>query len=634
METLNNLNKKNISKFFIMILILIFIFISYWLIKVKDKNAYDDVLTKVEDNSAVIPFNEITGFQIISHDVVTHQNVPENTISDLQIKIYSEEGNLIWEHMFEGVSLRGAYFTTIIENMDPPIQVDGGKKYYIKYETTDIVYEKAVFKILGPIKSFDFLYFGFMVMGFLCLGFVLILETRKKEISWGKLAFSLIVSVAVLYNIVMPPLSAPDEVYHFTKAYAVSDRILGTKNENPNLIMVPEDMNNIRYVHVRQTLRTFYNHLFEKEVSNTQEVYNYGRAANAGEYPFFTYLFSGMGITIARLLKLNNEWMMLFGRMGNLLIGAFILAMSIRIIPFGKLAMLSICLFPIVINLVTSYSYDCLNIALTFLFFSLCMYYAYDREKIIWKDIILLFFIIISFIPIKVIYLPMLLLTLFIPMYKYNSKIAYITSNILLWGGGCLSILVMKVNHIFILLGINAKNVAEARNGVTSISENEMTRYTLAWILDNPLYTIKMYVRSLYEYMDSYLMTAAGSLFTDITIPYILTFSIIFLFLILVLCEKEFPEFKWWQKILSVFIMGMCLFCAMTTMLFDFSIFGEGIIRGVNGRYLLPLFPCVFIILKNYTFTVLRDIRYKAVYAMVILNILTLMFIFGDTLRW
>lgn len=617
-----------------MILILIFIFISYWLIKVNNKIAYDDVLTRVEDNSVVMPFNEITGFQIISHDIVTQQNIPENTISDMQIKIYNEEGSLIWERMFEQVSLRGAYFTTVIENMDSPIQVEPGKKYYVKYETTDVIYEKAVFKILGPVKTFNLLYFAFMFMGILCLGFILFLEIREKEISWGKLTFSIIFLVAILYNVVMPPLSAPDEVYHFTKAYAVSDRILGTKSEDPNLIVVPEDMNNVRYVHIKQTLRTFYNHLFEKEVSDTQEVYNYGQAANAGEYPFFTYLFSGIGIAIARLLRLNSEWMMLFGRMGNLLIGAFILSISVWLIPFGKLSMLSICLFPIVINLVSSYSYDCLNIALTFLFFSLCMYYAYDKEKIIWKDMILLFFIAIAFIPIKVIYLPMLLLTLFIPLHKYNSKITFIISNFLIWGGGCLSIMMMKAKHIFILMGINLENVADIQNGVSNISENEMTRYTLAWILDNPFYTIKMYLRTFYEYMDSYLMTAVGSLFTDITIPYGLTFGFVLLFVIVVLCDRGLPEFKWWQKILSIFIVGMCLLCAMTTMMFDFSIFGEGIIRGVNGRYLLPLFPCVFIILKNNTFTVISDIRYKIAYAMVFLNIITLMFIFGDTLRW
>lgn len=76
------------------------------------------------------------------------------------------------------------------------------------------------------------------------------------------------------------------------------------------------------------------------------------------------------------------------------------------------------------------------------------------------------------------------------------------------------------------------------------------------------------------------------------------------------------------------------LFLIMTVMFLLWIDFGDNVIEGVNGRYLLPWLVCLPLLVKNKTFSIKKDITVQALTGMVFLNIVIMLLIFGDLLRW
>ena len=59
---------------------------------------------------------------------------------------------------------------------------------------------------------------------------------------------------------------------------------------------------------------------------------------------------------------------------------------AVRFMPWGKMVMAVIALFPMSLEIAASYSYDCTVNALSFLFIGYTMYLIYEKERVTWKD--------------------------------------------------------------------------------------------------------------------------------------------------------------------------------------------------------------------------------------------------------
>ena len=89
-----------------------------------------------------------------------------------------------------------------------------------------------------------------------------------------------------------------------------------------------------------------------------------------------------------------------------------------------------------------------------------------------------------------------------------------------------------------------------------------------------------------------------------------------------------------WQKGVILIAGAGILILIMTVMFLFYIDFGSKVISGVNGRYLLPWLVCLPLLLKNNVFVIKKDITCHALTGMVFLNIIVMLFIFGDLLRW
>lgn len=217
----------------------------------------------------------------------------------------------------------------------------------------------------------------------------------------------------------MPPLGVPDEEAHFLEAYGLSNTLLGKEVKQDNYVLLDEaDKDSIIYLHDISSISEWYDSFeIKKATGNIKEA---DMQSTVGSKAPWTYLPSAIGISIARLLNIHGNLLLLMGRLFNLLFEAGITALAIRILPYAKTYISVLGLVPEVIYLYGSYSYDGINLCLCILIVSYFLYLNAQEKKIKLHQLGILCLLLLLMIPIKLIYVFMALLVVLLPVRKLN----------------------------------------------------------------------------------------------------------------------------------------------------------------------------------------------------------------------
>ena len=256
-------------------------------------------------------------------------------------------------------------------------------------------------------------YFAVILVAMLATtGYLLYLFLTNKEWSFTRVYLILAIGWCVTMELVMPPISGADEVHHFYSAYHASNIMMGIKDNDIDnqtgdwvqdqsyFLMRAEDFNGL--VQVDVTFPDQYRILADGDWFHTTDDTNV--AINVAPVSSYRYIFSGIGITIARMLNWGYSGVLFMGRFMNSLSMIVIGWLCVRLIPVGKTQVISFALMPTVLELCCSYSYDNMSILFSLLLLSLCLYFGCRDGRLKAID---LFFIAVAFavlIPNKVVY--------------------------------------------------------------------------------------------------------------------------------------------------------------------------------------------------------------------------------------
>ncbi len=237
-------------------------------------------------------------------------------------------------------------------------------------------------------------------------------------------------------QLVMAPLSGPDEVQHYYSAYHASNKLMGIADEsvgvegNPNkwvegesfFYMRAEDYYMLPYVDCTFPYQfpVLANGNFFKSAPDQQgQVSVY-----ISPSPWYRYIVSGLGITIARLLNFGFAGVIFLGRFMNSL--SLILAgwFCLKLLPVGKHQLVSFLLFPGVIHICSSYSYDNMSILVSLLLFTLCIHYSKPEVKLHAWDLVILGGCVAVLIPNKTVYALFAVWIFAIPVKKWWTDVA------------------------------------------------------------------------------------------------------------------------------------------------------------------------------------------------------------------
>lgn len=305
------------------------------------------------------------------------------------------------------------------------------------------------------------------------------------------------------------------------------------------------------------------------------------------------YTTQSLGIWLGRVLGQPFSVQFMLGRMGNMLLFVGVCYLAIKMAVRFKAVMATIALFPTVMCMAGAYAYDPTVIAFSLLGCSLFIAEMSRPDKLMdWKRgaLMLAAFCIASF-P-KAVYIPMILLLLFLPKTKFADRRAHISFKV---GVGLIFIIMMS-SFVVPVFFVKGGGDVRGGNGVN-------TEAQLKFILSNPVAYAKVLVKSVLNVLDSFVIN-----YTRMFLPYLSrglteqsptyllgTLNLIstgLMFYVLFTDkhkEKGTKELKgstkWWMLV----AVGGIVVLIWTALYLSFTPVAHDKIAGVQGRYYIPL---------------------------------------------
>lgn len=457
----------------------------------------------------------------------------------------------------------------------------------------------------------------------------------------------------ILYNIVVYPLNAQDEEVHFAASYALSSVMMNEPvlNDKGYLIVRNGDQKEVEEIeendngeHKYVKMSKFFSRINEK-------------APNKGEYtiyapdnsaivnaPVYDYIFSAIGITIARMLNLNYFWLVYIGRMMNLIVYMVIMYYAVKIAPYGKLFLLNLSQIPLLLVRVSTFNYDLLIIALCALLVTLVMKTISEQKEMNKREkILILFFCVIISTLKRTLYFPILFIVLFIPNYLISAKkknayiykivlvlVSAVIAYLIAWRGTTLNLSNLCYAHIGDTKGISIEYYEEElsvdeNDGITLVNRGEFEYFNVPYFINNPFLICKRIAYTMFKDLDEYILRVFG----DATgAPYYIMIYFALSFFVTLSNENR-------DKISNTFVFvaiaipilyWLILMCA--SMIEWNSVTDLKGIWGPQGRYLYPLLPlCIMMCRKKKM--VVTDLleKYISITCIVqLLSVLTILF--------
>lgn len=422
-------------------------------------------------------------------------------------------------------------------------------------------------------------------------------------------AFFAVLVLGGMYMLVLPPLSAPDEVAHFASAYAISNQMLGMErtDEYGFVLMRQEDefLQNVEQVtgdEARESLgRTLTEDTWQRIldrmepvfVSDEQKVMVSSVSGQNHTTPV-SYLAPAVGITVARLLGVNCIVLAFMGRLFNLLFYAVMVYLSVKVLPFGKMVIFGVSVLPMALHLAASYSYDTFLMGMCFFFGSYCLHLAYAKSVVEWKDIALLAVMAAAFGPCKMVYAVMMGFALLIPVKKFGDWKK--------WGVSAAAVLMAFCVAMVLVNRATITNYAVSTD--TYVEWAEEPAYSFSLILHNPMMYVRVMYDSFVHLCDEWAMQLFGGMLGNLdpvlSVPFLVIVGMGACLVVLSLRNAgEALSMKGWQKFWICFLAFGCLVGLMTAMLIAWTPLSSQVVEGVQGRYLLPVVPFVLMCLKS-----------------------------------
>lgn len=430
-----------------------------------------------------------------------------------------------------------------------------------------------------------------------------------------KASFVIIMLIGIIYTLIVPQFSVPDEYTHYLTSYSQSSILLGEKafDEHGNVLLYEDSSNTlIRASHptVNEYVKE-YDGLIGKEKFRINQPYISRAPLTLGSFGYFPQV---LGVSLGRILGLNGIQTGVLGRISALLLFAVLISYSLKIIPkFFEKVLFTISILPMTLQQVCSYNYDSVLFTACFFLFVYLLYLVYEKEKISKLDIALVTLSSIVIATIKFVYLPILGLGLLIPREKFtlkNGKILVILMLVVLSLGSYL--VVMKCNSLF--WNVHVSDTSSLINYNT---------FTISQVIQHPIREIAIIIATFQRFTADYIsQMISGPLgWLEMNVPALqLSGFLMMLFYSLFSVEKK-SKTDQKVKLCSGLISMMIILIVILALQISWTPDNSMIVVGVQGRYFLPILPMVLLAMKDVLTIKVQNTNIVLYYGNVILHI-------------
>lgn len=323
-------------------------------------------------------------------------------------------------------------------------------------------------------------------------------------------------------------------------------------------------------------------------ISSKRKVVNIENTSPLITYNQVGYIIPGFFMKVCFLLGFGTTTSLLVSKFSMLLFYSIVVYFAIKIIPRGKRILSVIGLLPTVLFLSTEFSYDSPIIAGVCLFVAKYLSIMENKkEKVDLNNCLILLCSIIFASFIKAIYIPFILLLLFIPMNKFNND-----KQARIFKIGTILIFIMIV-LTFVLPNVSGGDgLGDIRGGNTSTSQQ------IHNIIEHPLGYAELLKDTAGYHFLNYLIgrpllinySYVGSPFYDDNLYFLLVCVLLFV----IFTDSYKNKISKKDNIIRLFnvvlVLGIIVLI-WTALYASFTPVGETVINGVQARYFIPLIP-------------------------------------------
>lgn len=443
------------------------------------------------------------------------------------------------------------------------------------------------------------------LIGITLILLLLLLIDPRYEILFTTIAIVL----GLAFCFIMTPMSIPDEQTHYEFSFQLSNYIMGEDN---HLLFDSEYQNYGAYAgHLN--VSSAYSKIMQKfnsrlELDNKKvEMLN-----DIDEVYKICYFPQAIGITIARILKLNRIKTFYLGRLFNLSFYILCVYFAIKKTPMHKLVFGVIATLPMFLHQAASYSYDCFVNGLCLLTISYLLKFIYVDERIKTKELIFITIVCSILSPAKVVYSFFSLLFFLVPAQRYGNNKKKIICTLLINISGIYQL--FSIIYPVVLKAIeNIKELSNNNPSYNLISNNNTyipkeERFTIGYMVRNPLEIISLLYRTIRYNIKIWFYGTFGRALSGVSLilPLRLVHIMVIITTICAFAKEQYHEsvvvkviFIVTCIIIGLFTLGGLLLTWTSTTQEIVSDFGGTIIEGIQGRYFCPLLPYSYTIFNN-----------------------------------
>lgn len=403
---------------------------------------------------------------------------------------------------------------------------------------------------------------------------------------------SILSILCIIFMIIVPPLSVPDEGNHYLASYWFSGLLTGDANPTLGTLemryedwrLVNETSRTIigssNYINVLNNFSFFSDDTSTKALLETG--FSFGAQNGFAKIPTIAAIFLG------KLFGLGAYPLFYLGRFFSIAFYVFCMVSAVRITPTGKPVFAAISMFPMSLQLAASYSYDAAIIGISFLFLALSLSAIFSNERLKGTRLAAIFILAILLAPCKAIYSLEVIILVLIPAKCFSSKRASVIFKVSIL---CACLAAILGNRLSELTHIASGNSAQP---------GQSASYTLGELLTKPANTLDLIVTTLLNQGDYYWESTIGFCLgwgqTELIAPAFLMMG----YVLVTLASSRSDSgneiiLNGLQRLLLITIFVGVVAGSMLVMALAWTPSGSEIIQGVQGRYFLPALPLLFL---------------------------------------
>jgi len=436
---------------------------------------------------------------------------------------------------------------------------------------------------------------------------------KDKKISLEKIFLLVVIPIGIMYMILMPIGTAPDEARHIFRSYEVSLGHLTSdiNEEGVGGRELPTRLTEIIFDYENDTYSSWVDRVQTEDLGTEKQFIPF---PNMSLYSFLCYLVQALGIAITRVFTSNLLLQIYGGRILNFVAIIYIMYFSLKKIPFKHLTFLIMACLPMVFQETASLSADGITIASATLLVSYILYLIYEKkDQLNRTDYIILIGSSLMLAMSKIVYLPLVLLLYGIPKERFKSKKDKIIKTTAIIG------IISIINFAWLIY---------ASRYLMEFNINVNSKEQLKFILFHPMRYMIIIINTLrqmdyiiYDYPMQLTGTWLGWL--DIRLSSLFQLPLLMLLTFSTICENyKKVEIDNKFKILVLFVVLVTIALIFTSIYIQWNSVENWAVEGIQGRYFIPLLLLIAILCYNHFVVIEKKMPYRYILLfMVFVNI-------------